>query len=137
MSERRFRLFDVTLRMYGQSFTRPVSARSASAARYRAYVDADLSMTFAEYQRASSVRLSSGELADDGYGYIRRAYGVDPRIGQRLTLTREGADYEGKGGEVTYPGTSQNYVHVLLDGQEHPVVVHPHSVVLQPLEERR
>ncbi|MGU3417694.1 hypothetical protein [Methylobacterium sp. D54C] len=127
------RLYDVTFRMWGQSYTRPVSARSSAAARYRAYLDADLSMPFSEYLRAASVRLSSDAPADDGYGYIRQAYKVDPRIGQRVTLRNEGKDWEGREGEIVYPGTSRQYVHVMFDDLDNPVVVHPLSVVFPAL----
>jgi len=123
------RLYEVTVSMWGQSYMRPVSARSPAAARYRAYLDADLSMPFREYLRAASVRLSAGSPADDGYGYIRRAYKVDPRIGQRVTLRNEGKDWEGREGEIVYPGASRQYVHVMFDDLDNPVVVHPLSIV--------
>ncbi|KTS02518.1 hypothetical protein SB2_25560 [Methylobacterium radiotolerans] len=127
------RLYEVTARLYGQAYTRPVSARSPAAARYRAYLDADLSMPFREYLRATSVRLAPGMPPDDGYGYVRQAYKVDPRIGQRVTLKNEGKDWEGREGEIVYPGTSRQYVHVMFDDLDNPVVVHPLSVVFPAL----
>lgn len=127
------RLYEVTARLYGQAYTRPVSARSPAAARYRAYLDADLDMSFRDYQRHTSVRLAPGIPPDDGYGYIRRAYKVDPRIGQRVTLKNEGKDWEGREGEIVYPGTSRQYVHVMFDDLANPVVVHPLSVVFPAL----
>lgn len=129
------RLYEAELHLYGQVYSRPVSARSRAEARYRAFLDADLDMPFRDYQRACRVRLYRGELADDGYGYVRRAYGVDPRIGQRITLTGEGKDWEGREGEIVYPYASRHYVHVIFDTLRHPVVVHPQSVVFPPEQE--
>ncbi|WP_345820408.1 hypothetical protein ABC766_00055 [Methylobacterium fujisawaense] len=110
------RLYEVTARLYGQAYTKPVSARSPAAARYRAYLDADLDMPFRDYQRFATVRLAPGIPPDDGYGYIRRSYGIDPQIGRRITLTGEGKDWEGREGEIVYPGTSRNYGYATLKG---------------------
>lgn len=70
--------------------------------------------------------------ADDGYDYVRRNYGVDPKIGQWVTLKNEGPS-SGKGGVVTYPGLSTASVHVAMDGDDFTVRVHPMNVVLEPI----
>jgi len=123
------RLFEVTVRSGSECYSRPVSARSAAAAKYRAYLDADLDVPFGEYQRRCSVRLHRGELADDGYDYVRRYYGKDVRIGMRIKVVDEGPGATDREGEVAYPHTHRHYVHVALDGSMDTVMVHPGSVV--------
>ena len=67
--------------------------------------------------------------ANDGYGYVRRNYGVDPKVGQRVTLINEGSS-SGQGGFVIYPGRSTASVHVVIDGRDFAVRVHPTNVDL-------
>lgn len=66
---------------------------------------------------------------NDGYDYVRRNYGVDPKVGQRVTLINEGGS-SGQSGFVIYPGLSTASVHVVIDGRDFAVRVHPMNVDL-------
>jgi hypothetical protein len=52
------------------------------------------------------------------YDYIRRTYGVDPKIGQRITM-------DGRLGTIIRPQGDPQYLNVRFDGQKHTVPVHP------------
>ncbi len=52
------------------------------------------------------------------YDYIRRSYGVDPRVGQRITM-------DGKPGVIVRPQGDPQYLRVRFDGQKHASNVHP------------
>lgn len=114
------------------------TARSRSAARFdvfRSYSEC-WDVSFRDFLRVCRVRTITARLnaSADGYQYVRSAYGVDPTIGQRVTLKNEGPS-SGKQGTVLYPNkASTAYVHVILDGEKHPVVVHPLNVELHPVE---
>ena len=104
------------------------SAMSASKARaecWRDYTSA-FDISFKEFLKISRV-YKCGLPPTDGYDYIRRAYGVDPKVGQRVRLKDEGS-YTGREGEVAYPGETTAHVHVLLDGEKHVSHVHPNSI---------
>lgn len=110
-----------------------MQARSRGAAfadAFRSYSECR-DITFRDFLRIATVRPGSAP-ANDGYEYIRRAYDTDPKIGQRVTLRNEGCAPD-RCGTVIYPNrSSTSYVHVVLDGDKHSVVVHPLNVV--PLE---
>jgi hypothetical protein len=57
------------------------------------------------------------------YEYIKRMYGVDPQIGQRIT-------HYSKPGEIVRPQGNPQYLNVLFDGQKHTSNVHPTDEVL-------
>lgn len=104
------------------------SAKSPAAARAEAWRNYSecRDCTFREFLRISRVRVCPVP-DDDGYSYVRRAYGVDPKIGGRVRLVNEGPS-TGLEGTVAYPGRSTAHVHVLLDGRDHVVSVHPLSI---------
>ena len=52
------------------------------------------------------------------YEYIKRHYGVDPKIGQRIT-------HYGKPGQIVRPVGDPQYLNVRFDGQKHTSNVHP------------
>lgn len=52
------------------------------------------------------------------YAYIRRAYGVEPKVGQRITM-------DGKPGFIIRPQGDPQYLRVRFDGQKHASDVHP------------
>lgn len=59
------------------------------------------------------------------YDYVRRAYGVDPRVGQRVTHT-----VTQESGKVSRERPSQaHYVMVKFDGTKHPLPCHPTELV--------
>jgi hypothetical protein len=125
------RLYRVEIDTGRQVWSSLHHGRSPSAAVYDAFLDTDLNCTFGDYLKAYKprARLAGAYPAPDGYDYVRRAYGVDPRIGQRVRLCNE-ASLSGKEGVVLYPGTSSAYVHVLLDGEKSASHVHPSNVTL-------
>lgn len=124
-----WRLFDVEIQGFGSSVVQAPTRSAAMYDRYLAFSD-PWPCTFAEFLKVAKVR--SGKLpAEDGYAYVRRAYGLDVKVGQRVEMHSEGPRYNGRQGVVMYPGkSSTSYVHVLLDGEESPCVVHPNSVRL-------
>ena len=52
------------------------------------------------------------------YEYIRRTYGVDPQIGQRVTVA-------GKSGTILRPIGDPQYLRVRFDDRPFAVPVHP------------
>lgn len=123
------RLYAIEVDRYGCGY---VNARSRSGAVYSAFLsDAFSSYSFKEFLQhlKPKARLAAQAPADDGYGYVRRAYGVDPKIGQRVRLRHEGRS-SGREGVVLYPGASTAHVLTLLDGDKEPVIVHPMNVEL-------
>lgn len=52
------------------------------------------------------------------YDYIRRTYGVDPHVGQRITM-------DGKPGVIVRPQGDPQYLKVRFDGEKHAANVHP------------
>lgn len=54
------------------------------------------------------------------YDYVKRAYGVNPIIGQRVTHT-----VTKKSGAITRASSDAHYVHVRFDGQKHALPCHP------------
>ena len=109
-----------------------VNARSRSAAIADAWrSDAFSSYSFKDFitqLRPRAYRCAAAP-QPDGYDYIRRTYGINPKIGQRVRLRNENG-WSGKEGVVLYPGPSTAHVHVLVDGQKYPVIVHPANVEL-------
>lgn len=101
------------------------SAKTPAKARAEAWRDytSAWDCTFKEFLKISRVRVCPVP-ADDGYGYVRRNYSVNPKIGSRIRLINEGQS-TGLEGEVVYPGPSTAHVHVMLDGRNHVVTVHP------------
>ena len=94
---------------------------------FRTYDD---QCSFRKFESMASVEPRKRPVTPDGYDYIRSAYGVDVRIGKRVTLQNEGP-LSGKQGVVLYPNKpSAAHVRVLLDGASSAALVHPMSVVL-------
>lgn len=127
MSARAWRHFEIKVDGFDDPaiFVAPTRAK----ARYAAFLrfSDPWPCTFAEFQRISRVRLC-GAPPVDGYDYVRRNYGVDVRHGDRVTLTGEGRDLEGKAATVVYPGPSTAHVHLVIDGKNYVSTVHPMNV---------
>lgn len=122
------KLFDVMVPGYG---TVTLYGRSAGGAKAKAWrSDAFWHLSFMDFLKMGvRAKLRTVPPEPDGYDYIRNAYGVDVSIGQKVTLQNEGADWNGKVGEVMYPGPSTASVHVLMEGYDRPIIVHPSNVV--------
>lgn len=121
----RMRTYSVTVEGFPPvtySATSPAKARTAAWQNFNSAFDCK----FKDFLRISKVRRCDVPM-DDGYAYVRRNYGVDPKIGARVRLVNEGPA-SGQEGEVVYPGQSTAHVHVLLDGREHVSIVHPMSI---------
>lgn len=108
-----------------------IQARSRGAAfsdAFRSYSECR-EVTFRDFLRIARVRPAAAP-ADDGYGYVRRAYGIDLKVGQRLTLRGDHVNPD-KLGTVLHPnrGTT-NYIHLVIDGHKFGVVAHPMEVIL-------
>jgi hypothetical protein len=123
----RWRCYEVTVEGF-PSFVLPAPSRSkAMAESWRRYNDGP-DISFRDFLKVARARLVPTP-RDDGYEYVRRVYGVNPRIGQRVRLQHEGPS-SGLEGVVVYPGPSTAYVKVVLDGRDFPVNVHPDNVEL-------
>lgn len=110
----------------------PMSAPTRSKARAEAYSrfsEPYPDVTFGDFVKACRVRVCAVP-TNDGYDYVRRCYGVDPKIGQRVWLINEGPS-TGQSGEVVYPGQSTASVHVVIDGRDFPVRVHPSNIAFE------
>ena len=119
-------IYAVTVEGFSEPVT--ISAATASKARaeaWRRFNDA-FECSFRDFLSISRVQKVSAP-TDDGYGYVRRHYGLDVKIGQRVRLKNEGR-MSGTEGEVIYPGTSTAHVHVQLDGRPDVSHVHPSSI---------
>lgn len=113
--------------------SRTIAARSRSAAMYSAYLDlSDIwNLTFRIWLGMARVRRMPSAPSGDPYEYVRRNYGRDLSHGTRVTITGEGRDLEGSAGTVIHPGRdSYAYAHVVLDGTDHSIIVHPFSVIV-------
>lgn len=121
----RMRHYAVTVQGFGPRTYAALSPAAARAEAWRDYTSA-YECSFREFLERSTVhRCDAPE--DDGYGYVRRAYGVDPKLGERVRLINEGSS-TGLEGEICYPGQSTAHVIVLIDGRKHPVAVHPTNI---------
>lgn len=119
------RTYAVTVTMTSGQHTATYSAKSPASARAEAWRNftSAFDCTFRDFLRISRVKACPVPV-DDGYGYVRRNYGVDPKVGGRVRLVNEGPS-TGLEGEIVYPGVSTAHVHVLMDGRDHVVNVHP------------
>lgn len=64
------------------------------------------------------------------YDYVKRAYGVNPKVGQRVRHTEVD-----KLGKITRERLSQaHYVMVRFDGEKHPSPCHPTALDYFPYE---
>jgi hypothetical protein len=108
--------------------TAPTRGKALAAALV-SYQNYDDRMTMKAFMQIARVRRRATPVLDDGYDYVRLAYGVDPQIGGRVRLRNEGPNFNGRLATVIYPNrTSTAYVHVIIDGDEHSCVVHPDNV---------
>lgn len=104
----------------------PITATSrgkALADAWRQYLHYDDSTSFKQFLRMSRARRRESLPPDDGYGYVRRTYQVNPRIGLRARVVETGQT-----GVIVYPGGSTAHVRMVLDGAPHPTNVHPLNI---------
>ncbi len=75
--------------------------------------------------------MTNNRFRPEGYDYVRRAYGVDPRPGSRVRHTETG-EY----GTIARlrPKDAAHYVHVVFDGQKHSAPCHPTALDYAPSE---
>ena len=125
-----WKIYDITVSGYG---TAPVTAPSRGRALSTTWnSDAFNAISFGEFLKIARARVRTTPPEPDGYAYVRTAYGVDIHIGQTVTLRNEGARWNRREGVVLYPGPSTASVHVLFDGVDRPIIVHPSSIVPGP-----
>ena len=126
------RLYSVEL--HGLGICSPVNARSPAAAKAEVWrSDVFCNMTFHEFLTLHKPRVRLAAVpAPDGYDYVRRAYGLDVKVGQRVRVN-DGPGLRDALGTVLYPGRSTAHVIVALDGWTEPARVHPSSVA--PIDE--
>jgi len=124
-----WKLYEVTISWGPHTATEVRSAPTRGKAIYQAYLSFSdaWDCTFRQFLKLVRVRRVPS-VADDGYGYVRRAYGFDPKIGATVELINEG-DWTGKRGEIVHPGKSTTaHVHVAFPGIGHALICHPHNV---------
>lgn len=116
--------YEVMVQGFGPRPFAALSAGKARAEAWREFSQPYPDCTFGDFLKISSVRRINAP-EDDGYNYVRTAYGISVKIGQRVRLVKEGPS-TGLEGEVVYPNRPCTcYVHVLIDGRDHAVCVHP------------
>jgi len=119
-------LWDVSIMGFPPVTYSAPSRGRAIAMAWRDYQNYDDSISFKAFLRIlTSARPRDLPLGDDGYGYVRRAYNVNPKIDCRVALTEREGSEAGREGVIIYPGRATADVHVVLDGEDHPVRVHP------------
>lgn len=118
-----FPMYEVTVEGFPPVLYAAATPAKARTRAWHAYTSA-YECSFRDFLKISTLR-RCGIPEDDGY--VRRNYGIDVRIGQRVRLKEEGR-LSRQCGEVIYPGRSTAHVHVVLDGDDHPVIVHPANV---------
>lgn len=122
-----WKLYDVTVTGYG---TEVMTGRSPSAVRAAAWRSSAFGhISFGDFMKMCRVKTRTEPLVSDGYSYVRRQYGVDPQLGQRVRMPATCGGMPDREGVVTYPGESTACVHVLVDGQDHSSLFHPSDVV--------
>ena len=117
------KMFDVTVEGYG---TAVMVAQSRGKALADAWRSPAFDCTFGDFLKIAKARVTTETPYPDGYDSVRRNYGVDPRIGQRVRILES----ELGEGVVVYPGPSTCYVHVAVGGHDRPICVHPSNVEL-------
>ncbi len=125
---RTWRTFKVEVDGHDPFITSAPSRAKARLGSFDNYRELWPATRFGEFMRICRITVCPVP-ANDGYDYVRRNYGVDPKVGQRAALVNEGPS-SGKAGVVIYPGLSTASVHIVLDGDDHPVRVHPMNVAL-------
>lgn len=108
-----------------------LTAPTRSKARYEAwqrFSEPYPDVTFGQFARKCRV-VACAAPPNDGYDYVRRTYGVSPRLGQRARLINEGSS-SGMEGQIVYPGRSTASVHMVMDGRSFTTRVHPLNVEL-------
>ena len=68
--------------------------------------------------RPGVARARSRTAREPPYAYIRRFYGVDPKVGQRIA-------HYGRPGKIIRPVGDPHYLRVRFDGRRHASNVHP------------
>lgn len=121
------RIYEVTVSGFPPAMYSAATAAQARTKAWRDFSDA-YDCTFKNFLKMSRVNACPVPV-DDGYGYVRRNYGVDPKIGRRARLVNEGPS-TGLEGEIVYPGKSTAHVHIVIDGRDHAVCAHPLNVEL-------
>jgi hypothetical protein len=123
-----WRCFEITVAGHEPFVMAGMTHGKVRAAAFDSYRECRYGAKFSDFMRLCKVRVCETP-ANDGYDYVRRNYGVDPKVGQRVELVNEGrTDSERVAGVVVYPGLSTASVHVVVDGRDFAVRVHPTNV---------
>lgn len=124
--------YDVTIDFRGETHTETFVATSPGKARARCWhslAGAGFDdLTFKEFLKCVRRVRQCHQPSSDGYDYIKRAYDKDFKVGDRVRLNEGEGSSRGLEGVVVYPGRSTAHVHVLIDGRDHAVTVHPFGV---------
>ena len=123
-----WRTYEITVAGFPPFALSAASCSKAMASAFSSYLNYDDRAKFGDFLKLARVRACPVPEAD-GYDYVRRAYGVDPTVGQRVRLKNEGPA-TGEEGVVIYPGQHTAHVRVVIDGRDFPVSVHPNNVEL-------
>lgn len=121
-------LFDVTISGFPPVTYQAATRGKALSIAYGDYGILDDGIKFGDFLRIARVTRRHNLPSNDRYGPVRRQYGVDPRVGQRVRLQHEG-DWSGREGTVMLPRSYCCHVVVLVDGEDDVVRVHPANVV--------
>lgn len=123
-------LFEVSVQGFDPSV---VSARSRGAALYASFLnfrEPYPDCTFRRFLDVTKVRRVS-RAPGDPYAYVRRNYDRDLWHGTRVSIQAKGPELDGRTCTVVHPGRdSTAYAHVVVDGTNYPIIVHPLNTVI-------
>lgn len=112
---------------YRDGITAHASGTTAAKARYDRFLTVgDCFEDFREYLR-HILHTRKAPPPPDAYSHIAQTYGRSFRVGNRVEICGSEASPV-RYGTVACPGSARHYVHVVLDGQDHRSLFHPHSV---------
>jgi hypothetical protein len=120
---RTWKLYSVSVSGFGREIIHALSKQAA--VREARQCEAFRAMTMTQFSQIATVYRITEPLADDGYEYIRKQFGIEVRIHRRCWVKDTRSPHYGKIGNVLYAGRSTSRVRVAFEGQDKPLNFHP------------
>ena len=121
-----WKLYSVSIPGFGREIVHALSKQAAL--REARNCEAFCSMTLTQFRQIAIAYLIREPLAEDGYEYIRRQYGVEVRVHRRCWVKDTKSPHYGKIGSVLYAGRSANRVRIVVEGNDNPLHFHPTEI---------